>query len=261
MTSSSSLEKHEAALYNKGKSRSHFDNPLNNSSAAASEGREAAAAGKYASVQKNGMRSAGKEASFHQQRGGSRSRIESRRKYEQQTPQRPLSRLEAAKSETDIFNMEKEKHVQHSNSDWMLLVDKHQEPIYDAVRPPSSTSRPSLRKPNEHYYSSTPDVMEDTSNTKASSKMSITIKMTPKSSNLQMNLNDLNRIKKQPPPPPKQTEDIWTSSLASTATSGFIGQFKKTKDFGDFQILSNSPEKPKVPPKPLRRPPAKMVDV
>ena len=48
------------------------------------------------------------------------------------------------------------------------------------------------------------------------------------------------------------------NSLGSTTTSD-SGQFnslkfRKTKDFGDFQILSNSPEKAKIEPTERKRP-------
>ena len=131
--------------------------------------------------------------------------------------------------------------------------------------------------------------------------LSITIKMaamknkTPKtshtnSSNLQMNLNDLNKNlqKKKMAVPSTLSSSVdfenridfalessevdrtfentanTSDSLATTSTSAFSPlEFNKTKDFGDFQILSNSPEKAvlnsKQPPRRIFSP--KMVDV
>ena len=118
------------------------------------------------------------------------------------------------------------------------------EPIYDF--PIKSKPQIKLKKPqqNEHYYSSVPDEICK----EESTKLSFTIKMRPPipkkpKISLQSDLSDLNKLTRQSREVAHSNEDI----LTSTSTSGF-SQYKATKDFGDFQILT-----------PVRHP--KMVDV
>ena len=119
--------------------------------------------------------------------------------------------------------------------------------------------------PNQHYYSSVPDelgVVDKLARKKAApqkelvafkrpprplppplsspSTMSITIKMGPRrpKPNLQMNLSDLNKLT-------KKSREVASEDITSTASNSSLNmaQFRKTKDFGDFQILTNSPDK------------------
>ena len=73
---------------------------------------------------------------------------------------------------------------------------------------------------------------------------------------LQGDLSELNRL--------RTLDGVSNSGTCTTSTSGFEG-FTKTKDFGDFQVLSNSPEKKKIPPPIPKKPKGlkvpKMVDV
>ena len=203
--------------------------------------------------------------------------------YEKQ----PQRRLEA-KSEADILNtLEKEQRGcaaasicrdQKAISDWML-----HEPLYD--RPRIAPSQPPRRRPppNQHYYSSVPfelDVLDKPAaavSQNASQKdllafkrpplplsspstMSITIKMgpRPRPTDLQMKLSDLNKLTSTKSRSGEVAEDSITNTTTSTAASSGslnMAQFVKTKDFGDFQILSDSPERQKRKRKPT------MVDV
>ena len=142
-----------------------------------------------------------------------------------------------------------------ASSDWNLPLQV--EPIYDFLTA-SDFAKNTKPKVNEHYYSSPPlDETIPKEVPKSPSTLSFTIKMKPtQKHSLQSDLHDLNKLR----------SNFLTSdgTCTSTSTSGFE-DFKKTKDFGDFQVLSNSPEKrkkaPPVPfkPKGLKLP--KMVDV
>ena len=92
------------------------------------------------------------------------------------------------------------------------------------------------QKLNEHYYS-TPPIERCQKKTVPSSpnSLSFTIKLKPtKNSQLQSELSELNKLNKSL---------ISSDTCTTTSTSGFEG-FTKTKDFGDFQVLSNRSNKP-----------------
>ena len=201
-------------------------------------------------------------------------------------------------SEADILDrLVNERPVQvmidqKANSDWNLLQF---EPIYDLVSKDFAKEK-CKPKVNEHYYSTPPfhdpkspfdpknptdpkskfvpksefdpkiqfdprspsDPKSQPEIPKSPSTLSFTIKLKPNQKrSLQSDLNDLNKLRSQ--------DRILSDTCTSTSTSGFE-DFRKTKDFGDFQVLSNSPEKRKQPPPPVPFKPKglklpKMVDV
>ena len=93
------------------------------------------------------------------------------------------------------------------------------------------------QKLNEHYYS-TPPIERCQKKTVPSSpnSLSFTIKLKPTNqiSQLQSDLSELNKLNKS---------FINSDTCTTTSSSGFEG-FTKTKDFGDFQVLSNRSNKP-----------------
>ena len=196
-------------------------------------------------------------------------------------------------SEADILDrLTNERPVQvmidqKAISDWNL---PQFEPIYDLISKDFAKEK-SKSKVNEHYYSTPPPFNDPKSPfdpktqfdpkthfdpkkqfdlksplnprshpeiPKSPSTLSFTIKLKPNQKHsLQSDLNDLNKLRSQ--------DRILSDTCTSTSTSGFE-DFRKTKDFGDFQVLSNSPEKRKQPPPPVPFKPKglklpKMVDV
>ena len=178
-------------------------------------------------------------------------------------------------SEADILDrLTNERPVQvmidqKAISDWNL---PQFEPIYDLISKDFAKEK-SKSKVNEHYYSTPPpfndpkspfdpktqfDPKSQPEIPKSPSTLSFTIKLKPNQKHsLQSDLNDLNKLRSQ--------DRILSDTCTSTSTSGFE-DFRKTKDFGDFQVLSNSPEKRKQPPPPVPFKPKglklpKMVDV
>ena len=178
-------------------------------------------------------------------------------------------------SEADILDrLVNERPVQvmidqKAISDWNL---PQFEPIYDLISKDFAKEK-SKSKVNEHYYSTPPpfndpkspfdpktqfDPKSQPEIPKSPSTLSFTIKLKPNQKHsLQSDLNDLNKLRSQ--------DRILSDTCTSTSTSGFE-DFRKTKDFGDFQVLSNSPEKRKQPPPPVPFKPKglklpKMVDV
>ena len=203
-------------------------------------------------------------------------------------------------SEADILDrLVNERPVmndQKAISDWNL---PQFEPIYDLISKDFAKEK-SKSKVNEHYYSTPPpchepknpfdpkspfhpfdpkskfvpkskfdpkiqfdprspsDPKSQPEIPKSPSTLSFTIKLKPNQKHsLQSDLNDLNKLRSQ--------DRILSDTCTSTSTSVFE-DFRKTKDFGDFQVLSNSPEKRKQPPPPVPFKPKglklpKMVDV
>ena len=166
-----------------------------------------------------------------------------------------------AHSEADILGLSSLEtyggHKLHPHqkaiSDWTLQIIQA-EPIYDLAtpkRPPQPPPRPP-RPQNEHYYSIPPDAIQKAVIKKPSpASLSFTIKMAKKSeadeakkaSGLQSDLSDLNKLKSRDILSNENFVCFGNSDVtASTATSAGLGSlenFRKTRDFGDFQVLSS----------------------
>lgn len=246
-------------------------------------------------------------------------------------PQRRRGAL-ASRSEADILNSLQQRqqqqplprmicHDHKANSDWMLHQSgnrKDSEPIYSIPDLSAAGSRPTSKRQNAHYYSSTPDALdsyclgqvsksspqrrpppplpkakppqkatkapqtasEDNGLPPLSSptSLSFTIRMRPPAkakenlltvneriNDLQSNLTDLSKLTRQSRELAHSTENVFHGDPMESITSSSglstlnMGHFRKTRDFGDFQILTDSPEKTKTRPKPPPKP--KMVDV
>ena len=166
-------------------------------------------------------------------------------------------------------------HVDDANDPYKLHRGNRPPPL-PTTQPPkkSSTGRkvqPPLETSSTNTSSRTNTTNSRTPTSPATSQLSFTIKMRPTSmfsisnsnskTDLQSNLTDLARLTKRSRELAHSSENILATTAESITTSSTnsnaqsqnegdgdtldMGMFRKTRDFGDFQIYTDSPEKKK----------------
>ena len=191
-------------------------------------------------------------------------------------PSQPLNKIHYYSATPD--------HAQPEVQPQPLTRSRSRPPPLPTSQPPPISSRKTSAGSTGPAVSM--GVSVPTSPTSPTSQLSFTIKMRPakenKTSNLQSNLTDLAKLTRRSRELAHSSEDILalqeqnksstSNSNTLTTTEGGdgsgtlnLGAFRRTKDFGDFQILTDSPEKtkatappgskkvpPPVPPKPSK---------